>query len=97
MLKYKQVFFFLYFIIAVVIANAQPANIDSLKFIIKSNTENGEKVKAYKALSQAMMFKDFDECQAANTFGARLAEKLNDLGSLSLPVAFISAKRFYRK
>ena len=83
MLKFKQVFFFLYFTIVVVIANAQTANIDSLRFIIKFNAENGEKVKAYKALSQAMMFKDFDECQKANASGARLAEKLNDLGSLS--------------
>lgn len=83
MFKYKQVFFFIYFTIAALIANAQTGNIDSLQFIIKFNAENAEKIRAFKALAQAMMFKDFDACQAANAAGARLAEKLNDLRSLS--------------
>ena len=83
MFKYKQVFFFLYFIVAALFANAQSAKIDSLQFIIKFNAGNAEKIKAYKALAQALMFKNFDECQAANTAGAKLAEKLNDQRSLS--------------
>ena len=77
MFKYKQVFFILYFIVTALITKAQPANIDSLRFIIKFNAENAQKLKAYKALAQAMMFKDFDECKAANAAGAKLAEKLN--------------------
>jgi two-component system, NarL family, sensor kinase len=83
MFKFKLVSFLLYFSITVFSANAQTDNIDSLQFIIKFNAENAEKVKAYKALAQAMMFKDFDACQAANKTGARLAEKLNDPASLS--------------
>jgi signal transduction histidine kinase len=83
MFKFKLVFFFLYFSMAVFSANAQTNNIDSLQFIIKFNAENTEKVKAYKALAQAIMFKDFDECQAAAKAGGKLAEKLNDPGSLS--------------
>jgi len=81
MLRYKQVFFFLLFNIAALAANAQNANIDSLKFIIKFNAENTEKIKAYKALANAMIFKDFDECQAAAVAGAALAEKLKDPAS----------------
>lgn len=83
MFKYKQVFFFLYFTLTACITNAQAANTDSLKFIIKFNADNAEKVKAYKALANAMLFKDFDECQAAAVAGAVLAEKLKDPASLA--------------
>ncbi|MFM6925409.1 MAG: tetratricopeptide repeat protein [Ferruginibacter sp.] len=83
MFKFKKVFFLLYFIAVALITNAQSANIDSLRLIIRSNAGNTEKIKAFKALVQAMMFRDFDECQAANTAGARLAEKINDQRSLS--------------
>jgi len=83
MFKFKQVFFFLLFNIAALTANAQGGNVDSLKFIIKFNAENAEKVKAYKALANAMIFKDFDECQAAAVAGAALAEKLKDPASVA--------------
>ena len=83
MLRYKKIFLFFLFNIVALIANAQAANIDSLKFIIKFNAENAEKIKAYKALANAMLFKDFDECQAAAVAGAVLAEKLKDPGSLA--------------
>ena len=82
MFKYK-VFFFLYFTITACITNAQPANTDSLKFIIKFNADNAEKVKAYKALANALLFKDFGECQAAAVAGALLADKLKDPASLA--------------
>ena len=83
MFKYKKLFFFLNLIVAALFANAQATNTDSLQFIIKSNPPNAEKVKAYKALSQAMISKDFDECQAASVAGAALAEKLKDFASLA--------------
>lgn len=83
MFKYKQVFFFLYFTMLALMVNAQSGNIDSLRFIIKFNAENTEKIKAYKALANTMLFKDFDECQAAAVAGAALAEKLKDPASLA--------------
>lgn len=83
MFKNKQVFFFLLFNIVALFANAQAGNTDSLKFIIKFNAENAEKVKAYKALANAMLFKDFDECQAAAVAGAALAVKLKDPASVA--------------
>jgi two-component system, NarL family, sensor kinase len=83
MFKHKQVFFFLYFIITAFFSNAQTANTDSLQAIVKSSAGNAEKVIAYKALSQAMLSKDFDECQAASVAGAALAEKLKDYPSLA--------------
>lgn len=83
MFRYKKVFFFLLFAIVAQVANAQDTNIDSLKFIIQFSAENAEKVKAYKALANAMIFKDFDECQAASVAGGVLAEKLNDPASVA--------------
>ena len=83
MLGHKKIFCFFYFIIAALIANAQVVYIDSLQLIIKSNIENTEKVKAYKALTQALIAKDFDESKNTSIAGAVLAEKLNDFGSLS--------------
>ena len=83
MFKLKILFFFFQLILCLSVANAQSSKIDSLRFIIKFNAENAQKVNAYKALAQAMMFKDFDECQTANAAGAKLAEKLNDFASLA--------------
>ena len=83
MFKNKPVFLFFLFNIVALFANAQTGNTDSLKFIIKFNAENAEKVKAYKALANAMLFKDFDECQAAAVKGAALAEKLKDPASVA--------------
>ena len=83
MFKYKQVFVFLYFIVYAPVSNAQPANIDSLQFIIKFNADNASKVNAYKALANALLFKNFNECQAAAIAGAVLAKKLKDPGSLA--------------
>lgn len=80
---YKQVYFFILLYFSVSGAYAQTANIDSLRFIIQFNAENGEKVKAYKALADAMIYKDFDGCQAAAIAGSRLAEKLKDAASLA--------------
>jgi two-component system, NarL family, sensor kinase len=83
MLKYKQVFFFIYFAIVALSTNAQTQNTDSLQDIVKSNTGNAEKINAYKALAQAMLSKDFDECQTASVAGATLSEKLKDYASLA--------------
>ena len=83
MSRYKKVFFILYFIGITGVASAQNANIDSLQFIIKFNADNAAKLNAYKVLSYALLFKDFDECQAAAVAGAVLAEKLHDQGSLA--------------
>ena len=82
MLFKKTSLLFLIIFFAVTI-NAQTVNIDSLQFIVKFNPDNLEKVNAYKALSMALIFKDFDECQAMASDGARLAEKLKDIKSLS--------------
>ncbi|MFZ1454023.1 MAG: hypothetical protein WAT20_15055, partial [Ferruginibacter sp.] len=83
MFKNKQVFLIFIFNLVALFANAQGGNTDSLKFIIKFNADNAEKVKAYKALANAMLFKDFDECQAAAVKGAALAEKLKDPASVA--------------
>lgn len=64
-------------------ANAQYANIDSLEFIVKFNADNNEKLNAYKELSMALIYKDFDECQATAKSGAVLAEKLKNKDVLS--------------
>jgi two-component system, NarL family, sensor kinase len=83
MFKFKKSFFFLYLITTALLINAQADKADSLRLVIKSNPEKSEKIKAYKELAQAMLFKNFDECQAASAAGARLAVKLNDQASLS--------------
>ncbi len=83
MFKYKHLFLLLLFTTAACSGYAQQSNIDSLRFIIKFNAENTEKLKAYKALANAMLFKDFDECQAASVAGAALAEKLKDPAALA--------------
>ena len=83
MFKNKPVFLFFLVNIVALFANAQAGNTDSLKFIIKFNAENAEKVKAYKALANAMLLKDFDECQAAAVKGAALAEKLKNPASVA--------------
>ena len=83
MFDFKNIFFYLLFLAATYHVNAQTANIDSLEFIIKFNPENGEKTKAYLALSQALLFKDFDECQANLKAGILLSQKLQDSASLS--------------
>lgn len=76
----------LFFLLSILFAskvNAQSAYIDSLQFIIKFKADDKEKLNAYKILSQALIFKDFDECQAVYRQGAALAEKLKDNQSLS--------------
>ncbi len=83
MCTYKKVFALFLFISVALNINAQPANIDSLQFIIKFNADDSTKINAYKALSLALLTKDFDECQAASIAGAALAENLKDYGSLS--------------
>ena len=83
MIKNKKVFFFLFFLLEAFTLQAQFANIDSLRFIIKFNGDNSEKINAYKALSKELLVKDFDECQVISNAGAALAEKLKDYGSLS--------------
>lgn len=74
--------FFLLILFAVK-AKAQYANIDSLEFIVKFNADNNEKLNAYKELSMALIYKDFDECQATAKSGAVLAEKLKNKDVLS--------------
>ncbi|MGB4938098.1 MAG: sensor histidine kinase [Ferruginibacter sp.] len=64
-------------------ADSQPVQVDSLRIIIQSNKNDAEKVGAYLALSQDLLFKDFDACQTNLKAGAKLAEKLKDYGSLS--------------
>ncbi len=81
--KYKKVFLFFCFISIAGVVNAQSSNIDSLKFIIKFNADDAAKLNAYKVLSTAILFKDFDESQAVAVAGAALAEKLKDLPSLA--------------
>lgn len=83
MYKHTRKIIFLYFLIASFLSNAQTVNIDSLHAIIKLNTDNAEKVKAYIALCNVVLFKDFDECQAASVAGATLSEKLKDYPSLA--------------
>lgn len=83
MFTFKNAFLFLFFSIGSFTLLAQPGNIDSLLFIIKYKADNSEKITAYKALSKALLIKDFDECQAVSIAGAALAEKLKDYGSLS--------------
>lgn len=78
----KKWMFFLILFYAVK-ANAQYANIDSLEFIVKFNADNNEKLNAYKELSMALIYKDFDECQATAKSGAVLAEKLKNKDVLS--------------
>ncbi len=83
MRPYKKVLLLLLFITATLNTNAQTANIDSLQFIIKFNADDSAKLNAYKVLANALLFKDFDECQAAAVAGATLAEKLKDLASVA--------------
>jgi len=83
MFKFKKAVFFFCFLCCTSFANAQSSKIDSLRFIIKFNADNAQKVNAYKALANAMIFKDFDECQAAAVAGAALAEKLKDPASVA--------------
>lgn len=78
----KRFMCFLVILIAVK-TSAQSANTDSLQFIIKFNPDNSQKLNAYKELSMALIFKDFDDCQATAKAGAALAEKLKDQASLS--------------
>lgn len=78
----KKWMFFLLILFAVK-AKAQYANIDSLEFIVKFNADNNEKLNAYKELSMALIYKDFDECQATAKAGAALAEKLKNKDALS--------------
>jgi signal transduction histidine kinase len=96
MITFKKTFFFLFFITALSFAQAQQANFDSLQFIIKFNADNAEKTKAYLAISQAFLFKDFDECQANLKAGAMLAEKLKDPGSLSEFKKFIGLSWYFK-
>ncbi|MBX2933282.1 MAG: sensor histidine kinase [Ferruginibacter sp.] len=79
---FKKWMFFLLMLFAVK-AKAQYANIDSLEFIVKFNADNNEKLNAYKELSMALIYKDFDECQATAKAGAALAEKLKNKDALS--------------
>jgi signal transduction histidine kinase len=83
MQQFKKVLFFLFIVLSAYKINAQIINIDSLRFIIKFNSEDSEKLNAYKVLSAGLLFKDFDQCQATATAGATLAEKLKDFRSLS--------------
>lgn len=83
MYNFKKIILFFFFLGKTFIIVAQSANIDSLQFIIKFNADNTEKVNAYKALSLALLFKDFDLCQSTAIAGSALAEKLKDDGSLS--------------
>ncbi len=61
---------------------AQQLSVDSLQQVVKTGTNDGEKMKACKALTEALMIKDFDECLQAASSGAQLAEKLKDYTSL---------------
>ncbi|MGB4845287.1 MAG: tetratricopeptide repeat protein, partial [Ferruginibacter sp.] len=79
----KRLLCFFLIILLTAKANAQSAHIDSLQFIIKFNADNKEKLDAYKMLSKALIFKDFDECQVILKQGSALAEKLKDNSSLS--------------
>ena len=84
MFSYKKALLFSCFIFLAGITIAQPASrIDSLQFIIKFNPDDASKLNAYKALSSALLFKDFDECLSAAIAGAELAEKLKDSASLA--------------
>ena len=81
MIKIKIIF--LLFLMQSFLSNAQPVNFDSLRFIIKFKADNPEKLNAFKIISQALITKDFDECQAVSKAGAALAEKLKDNAALS--------------
>jgi signal transduction histidine kinase len=81
MYQSKKTLLILFLLGKALVMPAQTVSIDSLRFIIKFNNENAEKVNAYKALANAMLFKDFDECQAAAVAGAALAGKLKDAAS----------------
>jgi signal transduction histidine kinase len=83
MFKNNKIIFVICFVTAVFSTNAQTAYNDSLRFIIKFNTDDSKKAKAYLALSNQLLFKDFDECQANLTAGNALAITLKDSGLLS--------------
>ena len=83
MFIYRKVILILLLLPATCIVHAQAVNIDSLQFIIKFNQDNAEKVNAYKVLSQALLFKNFDSCQATSLAVSLLAQKLKDDAALS--------------
>ena len=83
MFTYKQVIFILWFLFTAFETNAQAVNLDSLRVVVKSNTGNEEKIKAYKVLAGTLILKDFDECQSASLAGAGLTESIKDMASLS--------------
>lgn len=63
-------------------ARAQLSVTDSLKLVISNSNDEQARLAAYRALAKAFLVKDFDECLAAATAGAVLAEKLKDYTSL---------------
>ena len=83
MSQFKKTLLLFFLLGKALVMPAQTASIDSLRFIIKFNTDNAKKIKAYKVLAKELLFKDFDACQETATTGAVLAEKLKDSASLS--------------
>ncbi len=87
MFKLKKVLLSLLFIVTCINIYAQQANIDSLQFVIKFNTDNTKKLNAYKVLAKELISKDFEESQSVAVRGIVLAEKLRDssaMGELNL-------------
>ncbi|MBK8788409.1 MAG: hypothetical protein IPN43_18450 [Chitinophagaceae bacterium] len=83
MYQFKKTLLVFFFLGKALVMPAQTASIDSLRFIIRFNNDNVKKINAYKALANALIFKDFDACQETAIAGAALAEKIKDDASLS--------------
>ena len=83
MYQFKKTLLVFFFLGKALVMPAQTASIDSLRFIIRFNNDNVKKINAYKALANALIFKDFDACQETAIAAAALAEKIKDDASLS--------------
>jgi two-component system, NarL family, sensor kinase len=78
----KKVLLLLLFTTALLHSYGQQANIDSLRFIIKFNSNDQKKLGAYKVLARELIYKDFEESQQVSQNGYALATRLNDSASL---------------
>ena len=67
-----------FFLLTGSVAIAQQQLIDSLRLVISSRASDQEKIKACFKLSNAIAFKDFDECLSIAATGAALAQKVKD-------------------
>jgi len=64
-------------------ATGQSNQIDSLYGVIRTSDKQEEKIKAYKALSNILATKNFDECLQLVTDGRKLASRIKDSAAMA--------------